>query len=123
MGALGGRAGSRGKVGSGGTVATSGAWGAVPGLIIRRGSVKRRVEAEAVPCRVAVATENDGVRIGTGMDMTTGARLIVEALLFSGTTVAGGVSGKPVGAATEARKGAPVCLRNGVVREVRLRRE
>lgn len=123
VGAVGGRAGSCGKVSSGGAVATSGAWRAVPGLIIGRGGVKGRVKAVAVPCGVAAATEQNGVGVGTGVDVAVGARLIVEALLFSSAAVAGGVSGKPVGAAAETRNGAAVCVRDGVVRKVRLRGE
>ncbi len=123
MGATGGGAGGYSKVSCGGTAATGCAGGAVPGFIIRRGSVKGRFKAAAVPGRVAVTTEHDGVGIVTGVDAAAGAGFIVEALLFSSTAVAGSVGGKPVGAAAEAGHGAAVCMRDGVVRKVRLRGE
>ena len=43
------------------------------------------------------------------MNVTGGSGLVMGALLFSSTAVAGSVGGKPVCAAAETRHGATVC--------------
>ena len=120
VGALGGGAGNYRKVSSGGTVAKSRALGAVPGLVIRRGSVKGRIKAVAVPRRVAAATKQDGVGFIAGVDVAVSTGFIAEALLLSSAAVAGSVGGKPVCAAAKTRHGATMRVGDGVVAKVRL---
>lgn len=120
VGTVGGGAGGFCKVSGRGAVATGGAVGAVPVLIIRRGCSKGRIKAMAVPGRVAITTKQNGVRVSPGVSLTGGAGLVMAALPFSSTAVAGSVGGKPVCAAAKTRHGATVCVGDGVVAKVRL---
>ena len=123
VGTVGGGAGGLCKVSGRGAVATGGAWGAVPVLIIRRGCSKGRVKAVAVPRRVAITAKQNGVGVSPGVNVTGGAGLVVAALLFSSTAVAGSVGGKPVCATAKARHGATVCGGDRVVAKVGLWRK
>ena len=122
VGAVGRGAGCFSEGSGGGAGVAGGARGAVP-VLIGWGGIKRGAEAAAMPCGVTGTTKQDGVGFGPGVDRAAEAWFVVEALLLSSTAVAGGVGGKPVGAAAETGHGAAVCGGDGVVTKVGLRGE